>query len=216
MHLGEVRGWGRRAALGLTLLVALSFGAVADAGQHGALDQSFTNFRGRVVTAIGPGDDVVRAVAFQSGSKIVAAGSSWNGSNDDFALVRYKQDGTLDQSFGTGGEVTTPIGSGNDDANALVIQKDGKIVVAGTSFNGADDDFALARYNSDGSPDTTFDGDGKVTTPIGSGDDRAYALDLQGDGKLVVAGYSRGTHDDFALARYNPDGSLDPTFDGDG
>jgi uncharacterized delta-60 repeat protein len=215
---GEVKvgGWFRYAVLGTALLLMLLFGAVAAASGHGDLDPSFTNFHGRVLTAVGPNDDDIRAVAFQPHGQIVAAGRSSNGADDDFALTRYRPDGSLDPDFGTGGQVTTAVGPGDDDADALVIQKDGKIVVAGSSFNGTNDDFALARYNPDGSLDPTFDGDGKVTTPIGSGDDQAYALALQEDGKLVVAGYSHGANDDFALARYNPDGSPDLTFDGDG
>jgi uncharacterized delta-60 repeat protein len=212
----EVSCWTRTVVPGTVLLLALLFGAVASAGDHGALDLSFTNLRGRVVTSFGPGDDAAGALAIQPDGRIVAAGHSSNGTNDDFALARYKPDGSLDPSFGTEGEVTMAVGSGNDAANALVIQKDGKIAVAGTSYNGTGDDFALARYNGDGSPDTAFDGDGQVTTQIGSGNDRAYALALQADGKMVVAGYSHGANDDFALARYNADGSLDTTFDGDG
>src|SRR5438067_512338 len=72
--------------------------------------------------------------------------------------------GQLDPTFGVGGIVTTAIGSGNDEANALAIDGNGKIVAAGFSFNGSNDDFALTRYNSDGSLDTSFGSDGKVTT----------------------------------------------------
>jgi uncharacterized delta-60 repeat protein len=211
-----VAGWSKLVVLGTALLFALLFGAVAGAGKHGVLDPSFTNLRGRVVTSFGPGDDAAGALAILSDGRSVVVGHSSNGADDDFAVARYQPDGSLDPTFGTGGKVTTAVGPGEDIANAVVIQKDGKVVVAGTSFNGTDDDFALARYNPDGSLDTTFDGDGKVTTPIGSGDDRAYALALQGDGKLVVAGSSHGANDDFALARYNPDGSPDTTFDADG
>ena len=203
--------------LGAALLLALVFGAVAGAGlDHGQLDPTFTDLHGRAVTSFGAGDDAAGAIGSSPTGKIVAAGQSSNGADDDFALSRYRTDGSLDPGFGVDGKVTTPIGPGDDRAHAIV-QKDGKTIVAGTSFNGSNDDFALVRYNADGSLDTTFDGDGKVTTPIGSGDDRAYALALQSDGKLVVAGTSsNGSNDDFALVRYNADGSLDTTFDGDG
>ena len=88
----------------------------------------------------------------QPDGKIVVAGSSFNGSNDDFALVRYNADGSLDTSFGGGdGIVTTPIGTSNDSANGVLVQPDGKIVVAGTAFGSTGYDFALVRYNSDGS-----------------------------------------------------------------
>jgi len=100
-----------------------------------------------------------------------------------------------------------------------VVQPDGKIVVAGGSRPGPVIRFALARYNPDGSLDPTFSGDGKLTTAFGDGwyQGQASAVALQPDGKLVAAGSSRsGRPVQFALARYNPDGSLDATFSGDG
>src|SRR5437773_9494914 len=94
--------------------------------------------------------------------------------------------GDLDPSFGTGGIVTTPIGA-SDKAFALVLQPDGKLVAAGSAFNGSNDDFALVRYNADGTLDSTFGTGGKVITPIGTFNDDAYPLLLQPDGKLVAA-----------------------------
>ncbi|MCP4967356.1 MAG: hypothetical protein GY926_19260, partial [bacterium] len=88
------------------------------------------------------------------------------------------------------------------------------ILVAGQSYNGSDYDFTLTRYNTDGSLDTDFDGDGKLTTAIGSGDDIGKSVTVQSDGKILVAGQSHNGSDyDFALVRYNADGSLDTTFD---
>jgi uncharacterized delta-60 repeat protein len=126
--------------------------------------------------------------------------------------------GDLDITFDGDGKVTTDFGSNlYDRANSIAIQSDGKIVVAGESSNGSNPDFALARYNSDGSLDTAFDGDGKVTTAVGSFDDYANSVAIQSDGKIVVAGSSyNGSNTHFALSRYNSDGSLDTTFDGDG
>ena len=118
-------------------------------------------------------------------------------------------DGSLDSSFDTDGKVTTAIGSAADGALSVAIQSDGKIVVAGYSNNGSNNDFALARYNTDGSLDTSFDTDGKVTTAIGSAADYGRSVAIQSDGKIVAAGYSNnGSDNDFALARYNTDGSL--------
>jgi uncharacterized delta-60 repeat protein len=91
------------------------------------------------------------SVAIQSDGKIVAAGYYNTGSNNDFALVRYNTDGSLDTSFDSDGKVTTEVGSGNDAVLSVAIQSDGKIVVAGYSNNGSNDDFALVRYNTDGS-----------------------------------------------------------------
>src|SRR5207237_273499 len=125
----------------------------------------------------------------------------------------YLATGGLDSTFGTGGKVGTPIGSIDDEASALVVQPDGKLVAAGYSDRGGNTTFALARYNAAGSLDTSFGTGGKVTTAIGSTDDKAIALVLQPDGKLVAAGYSKGgSNIAFALARYNADGSLDASF----
>jgi uncharacterized delta-60 repeat protein len=182
----------------------------------GSLDNSFDS-DGKITTAIGNGDDLGFSVGIQSDGRIVVAGKSSNGSNDDFALVRYNTDGSLDNSFDSDGKVTTAIGSSNDIGNSIVIQSDGKIVVTGSSYNGSNSDFALVRYNADGSLDNTFDSDGKVTTTIGSGNDYGASVAIQSDGKIVVAGSSfNGSNYDFALVRYDTDGSLDNTFDSDG
>src|SRR5262249_35254282 len=129
-----------------------------------------------------------------------------------FALARYNPNGSLDTSFNGTGKLTTTIGSFND-ASALALQPDGKLVAARTSWGGRSNSvFALARYNPDGSPDTSFNGTGKVTTTIGQSN-TAKALALQPDGKLVAAGSSSNGFDTvFALARYNRDGSLDTSF----
>ncbi len=192
--------------------------ALARFNSNGSLDTAFDT-DGKATTVIGSGYDQAFAVAIQSDGKIVVAGFSHNVTHNDFALVRYNSDGSLDTTFDTDGKVTTDIGASSDDvANSIAIQSDGKIVIAGASHNGANYDFALARYNSNGSLDTTFDADGKVTTAIGIGTDFITAIAIQSDGKIVVAGISNsgGTNDDFALARYNSNGSLDTTFDADG
>jgi uncharacterized delta-60 repeat protein len=182
----------------------------------GDLDLSFGG-GGKVTTAIGAANDYAQSVIQQADGKLVVAGYSWNGSNDDVALVRYNTDGSLDTGFDGDGKVTTAIGTGYDEGYSVIQQADGKLVVAGTSYNGSSYDFALVRYNTDGSLDTGFDGDGKVTTAIGAGDDYGYSVIQQSDGKLVVPGTSyNGSSYDFALVRYNADGSLDASFDGDG
>jgi uncharacterized delta-60 repeat protein len=182
----------------------------------GDLDTTFDT-DGKVTTAVGSGTDAAKSVVLQSDGKIVAAGNSSNGTNDDFAVVRYNVDGSLDTTFDTDGKVTTAVGSGDDVAYSVVLQSDGKIVAAGYSYDGSNYDFAVVRYNTNGSLDTTFDTDGKVTTAVGSGTDVAYSVVLQSDGKIVVAGYSyNGTNNDFAVVRYNTNGSLDTTFDTDG
>jgi uncharacterized delta-60 repeat protein len=161
------------------------------------------------------------AVIAQPDGKLVAAGVFSDGTTTDFALARYHDDGKGDVTFGSGfsdGRVTTPVGSGSDGARALVRQTDGKLVAAGYSSNGSDDDFALVRYHLDGTLDTSFNGTGKVTTAIGAGSgDQAQAVLQQTDGKLLAAGSAlAGPGGTFALARYSASGVLDPTFGGTG
>src|SRR5207249_1968519 len=153
-------------------------------------------------------DDVAWALALQGDGKVVAAGerrACVGGEHDgercqvtddcsafpcvaDFALARYRADGSVDLTFGSGGRVVTDFG-GDDTAFALAVQPDGKIVVAGVSTGGGTMDFALARYDSDGALDTTFGSGGRVVTDLG-GQDEAFALLIQPDGRLVAAGAS--------------------------
>ncbi len=107
-----------------------------------------------------------------------------------FGLVRYNIDGTLDNTFDTDGKVTTAFGFGEDYGGEIALQPDGKIIVAGSSEQGGHWDFALARYNSDGSLDTTFSADGKVITDFSGRNDFGVAVALQPDGKIIVAGRS--------------------------
>ena len=163
----------------------------------GALDTSF-GAGGKVITDIGAGsNDIANSVVIQDGGEIVVAGSSDN----DFALARYTTAGVLD-TFGIDGKVTTDIGASTDTAYSVVIQADGKIVAAGTSFNsGSNFDFALTRYTSAGVLDTSFGAGGKVITAIGTGsNEEAHAVAIQ-DQKIVAAGFAG---DDFALVRYLP------------
>jgi uncharacterized delta-60 repeat protein len=144
-------------------------------------------------------------VLIQPDGKIVAVGVSPNGSE----VIRYNTDGSLDGSFGTGGRATANINEG-DFATAAALQQNDKIVVVGEvsgSLTGGDNsDFGLVRFNSDGSPDTTFGNGGTVRTAIGNFNDAAVAVALQQDGKIVIAGTvligSGGDAQDFALARY--------------
>lgn len=186
--------------------------ALARYNNNGTLDTAFGN-GGKVTTDIGGADNASLALAIQPDGKFVAAGSSFNGTNDDFALVKYNSNGTLDDTFGTGGIVTTNFNNSSETIDAIAVQTDGKIIVAGYTLNGSFFDFALARYNSNGTPDETFGTGGKVTTGFSDFDDLARAIVIQADGKIVVAGEA---DTDFAVARYNSNGTLDTTFDGDG
>ncbi len=185
---------------------------------NGSLDTTFDN-DGIVITAVGGSTDLGQFVALQSDGKILVAGSSHNGTNFDFALTRYNTNGSLDNTFDTDGKVTTSIGAFNDYGLSLVIQPNGKIVVAGQSFISTYvASFGLIRYNTNGSLDSTFDNDGIATTSIGTVSDNLYSVKLDINDKIVVGGNYRinGTNADYVLARYNVNGSLDSTLDGDG
>lgn len=196
----------------------------------GPVDSATGRHAGKLTTVFLTGGSTARAVAVQPDGKIVVGGYAYNGSNDDFALVRYLADGSLDASFGSGGRVATPIGPGLDQARALVLQADGKILLAGSAFNGKDRDFALVRYQSNGTLDGSFGTGGKVTTPIGVTvlgknkkvivvpEDEAAGLALDAAGRPVLAGYTTGTSGarNAALVRYTTAGRLDTTFGGTG
>lgn len=189
---------------------------------NGYLDTSFgVAGTGIVTTPIGTNNDVARSIVIQGDGKIVVGGYSvTNGTNANFALVRYTTNGVLDAgTFGTGGKVTTDFSGRSDEGYSVALQSDGKIVLAGRSFNGNNYDFALARYYTDGILDTSFGtlGTGKVTTPIGSSNDYGRSVVVQTDGKIVVAGESFTAHlitdnYDFALVRYTDSGALDTNF----
>ncbi|MFN0277156.1 MAG: CHRD domain-containing protein [Pyrinomonadaceae bacterium] len=203
---GEIRGQ-IKAATG----VSLPFPQTA-----GALDSTFgTN--GTLSTAVGAGTDAAQAVAIQADGKIVAAGFAFNGLDNDFAVVRYNPDGTLDAAFDGDGIVTTTIGTGNDEAYGVAVQPDGKIILAGQSFNAVDTDIAFVRYNTDGTLDATFSGDGRTTIAAGPGSDTVRSVALQGDGKIIAAGNaSNGTNNDIVVVRLGADGLPDKSFGGDG
>jgi len=192
------------------LLFAICFAMPKYASaQSGSLDLSFDT-DGKVTTPFPTGgDDVANAIARQwLDGKIIAVGFTDNGANEDFAVVRYNLDGSVDTSFGNAGMVATDIGGFNDYANGVAIQTDGKIVAVGYGRASNNNDIVVVRYNLDGSLDTTFNSDGIATTPIGNSSDYGFAVAIQTDNKIVVAGSSAG----FALVRYNTDGSLDSTF----
>jgi len=205
------------ALLACLSLIVLNAPALA---QSGALDTTF-GADGKVTTDFDSrwsAFDESWDVALQTDGKIVAAGKT--GGSGRFALARYHMDGTLDHSFGGDGKVTTNFSWGEDVARGVTVQTDGKIVVAGDSAGHgfANSMFAVSRYNPDGTLDTSFGGDGKVRTQLSALNDYVGGLALQSDGRIVVAGGARlnGAHPQFAVTRYNVDGTLDASFSGDG
>ncbi|MEP7109991.1 MAG: hypothetical protein ABI760_18495, partial [Ferruginibacter sp.] len=193
---------GKLIVLGYTGNGINTYVAAARYDVNGNADNSFDN-DGVLTDHISQGSTIYTCTAIQANGKILSAGYSWNGSNYDFALVRYNTDGLLDSSFSGDGKLLTDFNSSDDRVGAIAIQTDGRILVAGS----ASDNFGLARYNTDGSLDLTFDHDGMQTSDFGS-TDFANSIAIQRDGKILAGGT--------ALARYNPNGSLDSSFDADG
>jgi uncharacterized delta-60 repeat protein len=186
--------------------------AAADGAAPGVLDPSFGG-TGVVTTAIPSGNAAAAGVAIQSDGKIVAAGYAF-GVSRYVGLVRYNTDGSIDTTFGTGGYVTTSIGSAAQ-ANAVAIQADDNIVIAGNAFTGTDNQFLVARYTPSGALDPSFGIGGVTTTQVGTLDAFALGLAIQADGRLVLAGRKfNGINDSFVLARYTTAGMLDATFSG--
>jgi len=186
--------------------------AIVRYNDDGSLDASFGS-GGKVTTDFEGANDVGQSVVIQPDGKIVVAGYSLIGANADFVLARYNADGTLDTAFDGDGRVRTSVVPGSDFGVTAALQTDGRILVAGNSFNGTNTDFTLVRYNADGSLDPTFGSGGKVTTQLGAAADEGFGVIVQPDGKILVSGFSsNGTDADFALVRYNADGSLDTIF----
>jgi uncharacterized delta-60 repeat protein len=208
-----VQGDGKILVAGSSFIGGYINFALARYTNGGALDTAL-NGSGKVTTHFS-GSDRAHSTAVQSDGKILVAGFSYNGIRYNFALVRYTSTGALDTSFNGTGKVTTPVGPNHDEAYSVAVQGDGKILVAGTSYNGSNYDFALVRYTSAGALDTSFNGTGKVTTPIGSSADIGSAVLVQSDGRIILAGsYYNGSNYDFALARYMSTGALDTSFGG--
>ncbi len=177
----------------------------------GQLDDGFGT-DGIATTDLGGDDDEAYDAALTPDAGIVAVGrtDAAGFTKVDFGVVRYTPGGTPDSGFGADGIVRTDILGGGDQANAVAVQPDGKIVVAGfATRNGIDGDFALVRYDPDGSLDADFGTGGVVTTELGTRADDGRAVVIQPDGRIVVAGTAG---EDVALARYLPDGTLDTAF----
>ncbi|WP_197485906.1 delta-60 repeat domain-containing protein, partial [Oleiphilus sp. HI0061] len=205
----------------LVVLIALSIGQAIAA--PGDIDTSFgTN--GWTITDINSSSlpDSGYATAIQSNGKIVQVGYANNSSNHDLALVRYESDGSLDSSFGDNGIVTTDIGGLSNVAYHVATQSDDKIIVAGTG-DGDDSstysNFIVARYNTNGTLDTTFEGDSGSANGILSfdrnvGADHVFGLSVLSDDNILLHAYNFPT-DGITLIKLNEDGSLDTDFDGD-
>jgi uncharacterized delta-60 repeat protein len=194
--------------------------ALARYNSDGTLDANFGT-GGKVLTDFGVSAQAF-SVAVQPDGKIVVGGYANLDGGENFEVVRYNSNGTLDATFGADGKVTTTFGVPQQGfsyalAYSLALQQDGKIVLAGEATVNGDRDFALARYNSNGTLDPSFGTGGRVTTTFGKvqfgtqqrSNDVAFSVAVQPDGKIVTAGFGLFK---FALARYNSNGTLDPSF----
>jgi uncharacterized delta-60 repeat protein len=183
--------------------------AIVRLNADGSADSTFGSYG--VLEQFGTYDAYALGVAIQPDGKVVVAGYSvGNSSGSNVTILRYLPDGTRDPAFGSGGLVIMNAegGSNNDGAVDVVLQPDGKIVLAGTGAVGASTDILVIRLLTDGSPDPTFGSAGIVRGPSGGTSIDAEGIALQPDGKIIVSANYTGP----LVIRYNADGSLDTTF----
>jgi len=192
-------------AAGLALVCAASVAS----GAPGDLDPGF-NGTGKRVIDFG-GDDTANAVAIQPDGKILIAGS---GPTHGFTIIRLNHDGSLDLGFGGSGTGMKSFDfGGSATANAMALQPDGKIVVAGNFMKSSTNfDAAVARLNSDGTPDTTFGATAWRDLDFGGADDTAVGVAVQTDGKIVLAARGGTSGAIFIVARLTSSGHFDGTF----
>ncbi len=172
----------------------------------GSLDLTFDS-DGMVLVSTGFALGEAFALQIQSDNKIVVAGEQYIGFDTDFMMMRFNEDGTLDNTFGTAGLYHSTYGGTEPEAlNALTILWDGRLVAAGYRGNGSGMQTVLIRCNANGTPDPTFGTDGMVSSDLSDEADGATAILIQSDGKMLVCGYfDRGPDNDFFVARYLSD-----------
>lgn len=186
--------------------------------QQNLLDESF-GIDGKVMVDFQFEDDKARAIAMQPDGNFVVAGIGYSLTETTFgfALARFKTDGSLDTSFNHSGKLIHVMDHDMSEANALIIQPDGKMIAAGLCYGGPNLDMGLVRFNTSGGIDSTFGVNGQVYTNMSNSEERITALALQPDGKIVAVGEAKVSgYNEFAVVRYNTDGSLDQSFSGDG
>ena len=174
-------------AISLLVLVASLLATASAQGAPGDLDTSFAT-GGKQTTDFGGNDAAYGSALSQSDGKLVVVGRTFAGAGAgmNFAIARYRADGMLDTTFSADGKTTDTDFGGDSFAHGVALQGDGKIVVVGNTNAGGTFDFAVARYNPDGSLDLSFSGDGRQITDMSGGTDSAAAVVIQPDGKIVV------------------------------
>lgn len=183
--------------------------AIARYNTDGTLDTSFGN-SGTLLIQVGPFRSYARSIALQADGKIVIGAYTYDDIAADFAVIRLLADGTLDNSFGNNGITIADAGS-HDIVDAMILLNDGKILLAGNNYT----DFLAARFNTDGSLDTTFGTNGWTAIGFDSSDSQVKDVALQDDGKILLSGYAYNNStgvNSMATTRINADGSIDPTF----
>lgn len=187
--------------------------AIARYNTDGSLDSSFGN-DGSLLFNVGQGRSYISDLAQQPDGKIIIGGRTWDDISGNFALVRLNEDGSFDDTFGTNGisHITT---TENDVSETMSLLDDGKILLAGYREN----NFAVAKFNADGSVDTTFGVNGCTVIQFENlSDSYIRAMAIQNDGKILASGFLLNTDNRFqvAAARLNADGSIDNSFGANG
>lgn len=185
--------------------------AAARINADGTLDSSF-GIGGKVTLNFGVEHDIAVAIALQTDGKIVLGGHTFIRSNPrlayDFAVVRLNTDGSFDTTYGNNGVATAQVVDEANYTNGMIIQADDKVVLGGRTVKLTDYDFAMVRFDINGQLDTTFGNNGKVSTDVDGREDNGYAIAMQPDTKIILAGYSytvSGDTSDFVVARYHND-----------
>ena len=190
----------------VVLAIALVWGVSSANASDGSLDGSFAG-DGSVSTQVRNNRDAAFDMAMQADGKIVVVGTSYSGTDNDFAIVRYNSDGSLDNSFSGDGKAVIYLTAGNDVAYAVALQSDHKIVVSGFAI----DQVATIRLDQNGDLDATFGSNGIKQVSLGSASD-SYDVVIQNDGKIVVIGFQMSSNYDFTAIRYLSNGSLDINY----
>lgn len=182
---------------------------------NGSADNDF-GITGQVKFDLFGENESINALLLQPNGKIVAVGETSTSNSGQFAMARFQANGEPDPNFGTDGKVKTAFGTMSDAAYGVTQQLDGKIVVVGQSNSATVSDLAIARYRLNGTLDNTFSGDGKLLESITNLGDYGYAVNVQSDGKILVAGSASGQQEDVALFRYTGQGIPDASFGNNG
>jgi uncharacterized delta-60 repeat protein len=178
----------------------------------GTPDPAFGN-SGTTKTSFGNGNAWSYSLALQRNGKVIAVGEADDGLIRSMAMARYQSNGSIDTGFGSGGRIVTASGISDSAAYSVGIRRDGRIILGGYATNPLNTDWALVRYLRDGTLDSSFGNGGRVLTVMGSSFEEINSLTVQSDGGIFAAGFVRnGTNDDFGVARFLANGSLDPAF----